>query len=395
MPRSRVLAVVNQKGGVGKTTTAAATAACAAERGRRTLVVSADAAHSLGDVIERRLGPDPIEVAPGLDAMEIDPRVEMERHWGRIRDFLVEVLIHQGIEGVVAEELALLPGAEEITTLLAIEEFASAGRYDFAIVDCAPTDSALRLATLPDVAHRALRLLLPTLQAISAVGTPVARKLISVPLPGSGVFKDAETLIYDKLHLLHERITDPQTSIRLVVTPERVVIEEARRAHTELALFEVACDAVVMNRLLPDEAAREDFFRDTSRLHAERLAEVEHTFSPLPVLRGPLFDDEVTGVERLAELGRALFADREPDAVLCELSRVSFHRDPNGYRVEIPLPRAKADELDVAVIGEELAVTTGGRRRLLALPRRMARLSLESATLEGRQLVVRFREASP
>ncbi len=384
------LVLYTGKGGVGKTTTAAATGACAAERGRRTLIASADAAHSLGDVLERRLGPQPTEVAPHLDAIEIDPRAEVERHWGRIRDFLIEVFVHQGIDDVVAEELAMLPGAEEITTLLAIEAFAESGRYDFVIVDCAPTDSALRLATLPDLAHRALRVLLPTMQAITTIGTPIARKLVSVPLPGAEVFKDAETLIYDKLQLLRARITDSQTSVRLVVTPESVVIEEARRAQTELALFEVPCDAVVMNRLLPAEAAREKFFREMSRLQEQRFSEVEQTFAPLPVLRGPLFDDEVTGVDRLAELGRRLFCSHQPDAVLCASAPVRFQKDEKGYRAEIPLPSVRADEIDVAVVGEDLAITIGGRRRLLVLPRQMAQLTVESAKLEGTQLVVCF-----
>jgi len=387
------LVLYTGKGGVGKTTTAAATAAYAAQRGRRTLVASADVAHSLGDVLEQRLGPVPTTVAPNFDAIEVDPRVEMERHWGRIRDFLIEVFIHQGIDDVVAEELAMLPGSEEITMLLAIESFAESGRYDFVIVDCAPTDSALRLATLPDVAHRALRLLLPTLQAITTVGTPIARRLVSVPLPAAGVFKDAETLIYDKLRQLHARITDPQTSVRLVVTPERVVIEEARRARTELALFEVPCDAVVMNRLLPPEAAREAFFAEMSRTQAERLSEVEQTFAPLPVLRGPLFDDEVTGVDRLVELGRLMFARASPDAVLSTSAPIRFERDGRRYRVEIPLPRVHTDEIDVAMVEEELAITIRGRRRLLALPRQMARLEVESAQLEDSELVVSFAPA--
>ena len=265
------LVLYTGKGGVGKTTTASATAACAAGRGRRTLIASADVAHSLGDVFEVRLGPEPVEVGANLHAVEIDPRKEMLSHWGTIRDYLVAIFRHQGIDDVVAEELALLPGAEEITTLLAVEQFAQSGDYDFAVLDCAPTDSALRLATLPEVAHRALRLLLPTLQAITKFGTPLAQKLVSVPLPGSEVFRDAETLIYDKLQILRRRITQSETSARIVVTPERVVMEEARRAYTELALFEVPCDAVVMNRLLPQSAAQEEFFRDWSRLQDERL----------------------------------------------------------------------------------------------------------------------------
>jgi len=378
------------KGGVGKTTTAAATAVCAAERGRRTLVVSADAAHSLGDVFERRLGPDPIEIAPRLDASEVDPRVEMQYHWGRIRDYLVAMFRYQGIEDVVAEELAQLPGSEETTTLLAVEKLAASGRYDFLVVDCAPTGSALRLATLPEVAHRALRLLLPTMQAITRVGTPVAQKIVSVPLPRAEVFHDADTLIYEKLTVLRKRITDSQTSVRIVVTPERMVIDEARRAYTEFALFEIPCDAVVMNRLLPDEVADEDFFQHWSRLQEERCREVEELFAPIPVLRAPLLADQVTGCERLAELGRHLFANAEPGDVFSKSERVRFGRDETGYFAQIPLPNANADDLDVVVIDAELVITTGARRRFLKLPRRIADRPVLSAKLDAEKLTVHF-----
>ena len=378
------------KGGVGKTTTAAATAVCAAERGQRTLVLSADAAHSLGDVFERRLGPDPIEIAPLLHASEVDPRVEMQHHWGRIRDYLVEMFRYQGIEDVVAEELAQLPGTEEITTLLAVEELANSGRYDLLIVDCAPTDSALRLATLPEVAHRALRLLLPAMQALSRVGTPVIQKLVSVPLPRPEVFRDAETLIFQKLTTLRKRITGSETSVRIVVTPERMVINEARRAYTEFAMFEIPCDAIVMNRLLPDEAAREQFFQHWSRLQEERLREVEEVFAPLPVLRAPLLADQATGCERLAELGRHLFAKVNPGDVLSKSARVRFGRDERGFFAQVPLPNASGDDLDVVVVDDELIITAGARRRFLSLPRRMARCSVLSAKLDGGRLTVHF-----
>jgi arsenite-transporting ATPase len=378
------------KGGVGKTTTAAATAVCAAERGRRTLVLSADAAHSLGDVFERRLGPDPVEIAPLLEAIEVDTRAEMQHHWGRIRDYLVALFRYQGVEDVIAEELAQLPGTEEITTLLAIEKLADSGRYDLLIVDCAPTDAALRLATLPDVAHRALRLLLPTMQAITRVGTPVAQKVVSMPLPRSEVFGDADALIYQKLTILRERITHSQTSVRIVVTPERMVIDEARRAYTEFAMFEIPCDAIVMNRLLPEEAAREGFFQHWSRLQGERCREVEVVFAPLPVLHAPLLADQVTGCERLAELGRHLFAKAAPDEVLSKSPRVRFGRDETGYFVQIPLPNARGDDLDVVVVDEELIVTAGACRRFLRLPRRIAGRRVLNAKLEAQMLTVHF-----
>ena len=246
------------KGGVGKTTTAAATAVVLARRGRRTLVASTDSAHSLGDVFGTRLGPEPRSLAPGLAGVEVDAREETERHWGAIRDYLFRVFRYQGIEDVVADELALLPGAEELTTLLAVETFARGGHYDVVVVDCAPTDVALRLLTLPEVARGVLRWLLQMQRALTAVATPLARNLVAIPLPGSEVFRDAEALLYRKLRRLRAFVTSPRATTRLVVTPERMAIDEALRTHTDLALFELPCDAVVLNRMLPGEVEQEE-----------------------------------------------------------------------------------------------------------------------------------------
>ena len=384
------LVLYTGKGGVGKTTTAAASAVRAAERGRRTLVVSADTAHSLGDVVERRLGPEPVRLAPDLDALEIDARVELARHWGRIRDFLVSVLTHQGVEAVVAEELALLPGADELAALLAVEERAASGKWELIVVDCAPTDAALRVLTLPDLAGRALRLLLPLARGLAGVLGPVARRLTSLPLPEPVLFRDLDALLYQRLAALRARVTSAESSVRLVVTPERMVIDEALRAHTELALFEVPCDAVVMNRLLPEAAAGEVFFRDWGRLQEERRREVAERFAPLPLLEAPLQDDEVVGLERLALHGRALFGRRAPERRLCRAPRVRFVREGDAYVAHVPLPGADPARLDVAVVDGELCITSGVRRRLLTLPRRVARLALQGARLEGPSLQVRF-----
>jgi arsenite-transporting ATPase len=388
------LVLYTGKGGVGKTTTAAATAALAAQRGRRTLVASADAAHSLGDVFERRLSPDPTSLAPRLDAIEIDARVETQRHWGQIRSFLVDLLTHQGLEAVVAEELALLPGAEEVTALLAVEELAETGRYDLIVLDCAPTDATLRLVTLPDVAHRALRVLLPLFRAVSGVATPLARHLVKVPLPGSDVFRDAEEFLYGQLSRLRKRISHESTSVRLVVTPERMVIDEARRAWTELSLFEASCDAVILNRLLPDDAAQEDFFREWGRLQQERRREIEELFAPLPVLASQLAPDEVTGIEKLAEHGERIFGKASPDALLSRAPRVQFSRDGETYLAKVPLPGAEPSRLDVVKLDDELTITSGLRRRILKLPRRIAPLELAAAKLKGPWLEVRFARAA-
>jgi arsenite-transporting ATPase len=330
------------KGGVGKTTTAAATAACAAARGLRTLVVSADSAHSLGDVLEERLAAEPREVAPHLDALEVDCREEMARHWGSVRDYLVSLFRYQGIEEIVAEELALLPGAEELTTLLAVQEQGRSGGYELVVVDCAPTDSTLRLLTLPEVATSTLKLILRVQQTLSRVVTPLARQLVHLPLPGAEVFADTERLFYGKLAALREQVARPETSVRLVVTAERMVIDEALRAFTDLSLFDVAVDALVMNRVLPEAAVAEPFFRDWGRVQDERRTEIEELFAPLPVLPAPLQEDEVTGVARLAAHGREIFGERSPAARLCDAARLRFAKGPNGLsRGASPAPRTR------------------------------------------------------
>jgi arsenite-transporting ATPase len=384
------LVLYSGKGGVGKTTTAAATAVRAAELGRRTLVISADLAHSLGDVFGRELGPEPCELAPKLDAVEIDARVEMARYWGSIREYLVELFRYQGIEEVLAEELALLPGAEELASLLALEAFGRRASYDLAVVDCAPTGSTLRLVTLPDMLGNALRMLPNLLRMLSAVVTPVARHLIAMPLPESAVFRDVQRLLNQHARALRRRLASSQTSVRLVVTPERAAIDEAHRAFTELSLFELSCDAVVMNRLLPDAAADEEFFSDWCHLQRDRRQEVARRFAPLEVIDAPLQEDEVVGLEALSAHARQLFGEREPDAVLSKAPRLRFYRGRRGYRVSVPLPGASIDELEVAAVDGELVIRAGARRRAIKLPPRFASLRIEAARLTGGKLVVSF-----
>lgn len=384
------LVLYTGKGGVGKTTTAASTAVCAARRGRRTLVISADAAHSLSDVIECRIGSEPREIENNLVAVEVDTRAEMRRHWGRIRDFLVELFRYQGIDETVAEELAMLPGAEELTTLLAVEEFARSGEFEFVVVDCAPTDTTLRLLTLPDVAHGALRLLLQVQRALSAVMTPLARGFVPVPLPDSRVFADADRLIYRKLRQLRGRVLARSTSVRLVVTPERMVIDEARRAHTDLCLFDLAADAVVMNRLLPASATEEPFFQHWGGIQRERVAEVRECFAPLRVLESPLREDEVTGLAALAQHGEELFAGCEPDALLTPPQRIRYSRSGDRYQVVMPLPGAKPSDIEITKTEAELIVRAGPHRRVLYLPRRIAPLFVEHAQLRDGKLSIHF-----
>ncbi len=384
------LVLYTGKGGVGKTTTAAATAVAAADRGVRTLILSSDMAHSLGDVMDASLTSVPVSLGPKLDAMEIDARSEIGNHYGTIRDYLVELFRYQGIDDVVAEELALFPGAEEVAALLAVEQLSRSDDYDFVVVDCAPTGSTLRLLSLPDMLTGALRVVPSLARMLSTVVSPVVQLAVRAPIPSSPVFRQLEHLIEERAVQLRNRLSSRDTSVRIVATPERMVIDEARRAFMELSLFDLPCDAVVMNRLLPEAAAREDFFRGSWERQSERRQELEELFAPVAVLDAPLQRDEVIGLEALSAHGAEIFSACEPHALVSEAPRIRFTRTRGGHRVHLPLPGASADALEVAVVEDELIVRAGSRRRAIPLPPRIARLPLESARLHKGALVVSF-----
>lgn len=379
------------KGGVGKTTTAAATAALAAERGTRTLVVSADAAHSLGDVFDERLGPEPRRLADRLDAVEVDARHVIESQWGRVHAYLVELFRYQGIEEVVADELALLPGADELATLVSVERWADSGDYDLIVVDCAPTGSTLRLVTLPEVAHSSFRWMLRLQRATARIIEPIARGLIGAPLPSAKVFDEADRLFYKTLHRLRARLLSAQTSIRFVVTPESMVIDEARRSLTDLCLFQLASDAVIVNRLLPEEALREKFFQEWREMQGERLLEVETAFSPMTCLTAPLQPDEVRGVTALTAHAKMLFGDLDPAARLGERLGLRFEQDESGTRIRLPLPGLDPDGLEVTRIEDELVIGVDGRRRKIALPAGFSKLEIDRISMSGSDLLVSFK----
>jgi len=382
------------KGGVGKTTTAAATAAWAAERGLRTLIVSADAAHSLGDVLAESLGPEPRRLAERFDALELDARHVIESHWGRVRAYVVELLRYQGIDEVVADELALLPGADELATLVCVEDWAASGDYDLILVDCAPTGSTLRLVTLPEVAHSGLRWLLRLQRAAAQIIEPIARGLVAAPLPSAEVFAEADRLFYKTLHRLRTRLLSPETSVRIVVTPESMVIDEARRSLTDLCLFQLGSDAVIMNRMLPEEALREEFFREWGPVQVERFREVEAAFAPMACLSAPLQADEVRGVRALAEHGKELFGDLDPAAHLGQTLHMRFERDDEGARIRLPLPGLDPQTLDVLRIEDELVLGVAGRRRKIALPVGFSKLEVDRVSYHDEQLVVSFTDPS-
>src|ERR671912_635227 len=377
------------KGGVGKTTTAAATAQRCGESGLRTLVLSTDPAHSLADAFGVELGPLVAPVAEGLWGQQLDPQDRMEASWAEIQRYLVEVFRWAGVEAIEAEELSVVPGLDEVFALADIRQHASSGDWDVLVVDCAPTAETIRLLSLPDILGRYMERVFPIGRRVSRVVSPLVARVTTLPVADEGVFA-ATQRFYERLAGVREILGDGRrSSVRLVVNPERMVIAEARRTHTYLALFGYHVDAVVANRLLPDEVA-DPWFARWKAAHAEHLAAIEHGFAPVPVLRVPLQPTEQVGLEALRSFADALYGDEDPTARYGDRAPLGVRRRGEALVLEIELPFTDRDELEVGRTGDELLVRVGPYRRSLVLPDALRRRAVTGAELRDGTLAVSF-----
>jgi len=383
------------KGGVGKTTTAAATALAAADAGHRTMVVSTDPAHSLADAFDIDLGPLAIEIAPGLHGEQLDAQERMEESWGEIQGYLREVFRWAGVGDIEAEELAVIPGLDEVFALSDIKRHAESGDYDVLVVDCAPTAETIRFLSLPDVLGWYMERLFPVGRRVSRIVSPLVGGVTDLPVAGDETFA-ALGRFYDRLDGVKDLLSDAElTSVRLVVNPERMVIAEARRTATYLSLFGYRVDAVVANRLLPDSVS-DPWFEEWKRLHAEHLQTIEEGFAPLPVLRAELAPHELVGVDRLRQFASALYGDQDPSLRLSDGDALSYVRTSAGTTLCLDLPFADREDLELGRRNDELLVRIGPYRRAILLPDSLHRRGITDATLQkGRLTVVFSEETSP
>ncbi len=381
------------KGGVGKTTVAAATALRAAAAGARTLVISTDAAHSLADSFDRTVGSAPTKVAGLLWAQQLDATERFEEIWGDVQAYLVQVLGWAGVDAVEAEELAVLPGLDELFSLTALLDHASSGAWDVVVVDCAPTAETIRLLSLPDVLGWYMAKVFPATRRLARLARPILSTLGGVPpVAGDEVFAAVEQLI-GRLAGVRDLLSDTATtSLRLVVNPERMVVAEARRTATYLALFGYRVDAVIANRLLP-EAVKDPWFKAWREAHAEHLASIEEGFAPLPVLRAELASEEVVGEDRLLALAGELYGATDPLAILHQGRSLSVSRRGEVSVLTLPLPFCDHDDLEVGRRDADLLVRVGPYRRAVSLPDSLQRQTVVGAALGDGCLHVDFEPA--
>jgi arsenite/tail-anchored protein-transporting ATPase len=379
------------KGGVGKTTVAAATALRCAELGHRTIVVSTDPAHSLADAFDRPLDGRPVAVRECLWGQQLDTTERWEETWGEVQAYLTQLFDWAGLDAIEAEELAVLPGLDELFSLTDINALARSGHYDVVVVDCAPTADTLRLLSLPDVLSWYMQRVFPVERSLVRLVRPVVSRLTSMPIAGEAVFDGALSL-YDRLGGVRELLGDTDTSsVRLVVNPEKMVIAEARRTATYLGLFGYHVDAIVANRLLPDSVT-DPWFKAWKAAHAEHLQEIEDGFAPLPVLRAELAPEELVGTGLLSDFAGTLYGEGDPSAVMHRDRTVRL--DLRGERrvLALHLPFVDRDDLEVGRRGDELLVRVGPYRRPVALPDSLRRRPVEGATMADDWLEITFGE---
>lgn len=377
------------KGGVGKTTCAAATAQRAARNGKKTLILSSDPAHSLADALGEDLGPEAREVETNLYAQEVDLYYSMEKYWGNMRELILTVFRWQGVDQIAAEEMAALPGMNEGSVLLWLEQALREDDYDLIVVDSAPTGETLTLLTLPQVTQWWLSNAFPFQRtAVKSLGFGL-RKTTGIPLDKG--YEELE-VIFEKLERIQKILaTGSTTSIRLVMNPEKMVIDEARRAYTYLQLYGYSVDSVIVNRVLPEDQVPENSFFDgyvTSQ--RKYLEEINHSFSPLPILTVPHLGEEVFGADRLEEIAEAMYDDEDPTAVLYNEPTIRVHEEETGYTVEIRLPFVETEEVDVLHRGDQLVVQIANQRRNYVLPNFLSYFTLSNHAVSEGWLHVHF-----
>ena len=377
------------KGGVGKTTVAAATAVRAAKAGAKTLVMSTDPAHSLADAFDVELGGDPTSVQNNLWGQQIDSQARLEEGWRDIQDYVLGIMEWGGVDAISAEELSVIPGLDELFALTDVKRASEDGSYDLLVVDCAPTAETLRLLSLPDVLNWYFERIFPIERKVAKVVRPVFNRVIGPLIANDQVFKAVERM-HHTLEDVRGLLTDQTAStVRLVMNAEKMVIAEARRTYTYLNLFGYRVDAAICNRLLPDEV-NDPYFAKWKAVQSEHLETIKEAFAPVPVLTVPLYDREMIGVKLLDKLGKDLYAEHDPTDVLYKDEPVKVTKRGDGYVLSLRLPFTAKAELDLLRKGEDIHVKVGPYRRAFMLPTVLSRLDIADAKFEDGRLNISF-----
>lgn len=377
------------KGGVGKTSIAAATAVESAKSGKKTLVVSTDRAHSLGDSLDMKLPPEPREIRKNLWAQEIDSVHEVEKGWGQVQKYLTTLFTAKTVKDITTEELTVFPGMEDLLSLLRILQYYKENAYDVIIIDCAPTGETLALLSFPEMLRWWMDKLFPIKRKAIKVLRPVAEPVLGIPMPTDSVMGEIEK-IYQQLDEMRQLFSDREiTSIRIVVNPEKMVVKEAQRSFTYLNIYDFNVDAVMINRIIPDNVSDEYFsvWKDIQKKYKEMIKE---SFSPLPMYYVPLFEQEIVGLTMLERMGKEIFKGEDPVVIKYNNRTQRVSKENDEYVMEIYMPFTDKKELSLSQKADELIVRVGNVKRNITLPRTLQNLSVKGAKFDNETLKIRF-----
>ncbi len=378
------------KGGVGKTTLAAATALRCARHGHKTLIISTDAAHSLSDSFEQPLGNTPAPIVPNLYGQEINALEEVENKWGEIKTYLNALFSSQGLDTVEAEELSVFPGMEELFSLMEIRRYSQTGEYDVIIVDCAPTADTLRLLSAPEVTGWYLKHIFPVQRTAARAVRPVANRILPFPFPGDAVFaamKRLTTQLADMKQILED---EKRASIRLVINAEKMVVKEAQRSYTFFSLFGYTVDLIIVNRVLPP-VIEDHYFDRWKEIQETYLRVIKDSFSPVPIVSAQLYDQEIVGVPLLDKIALSVYQDGDPARVFFAQKPIRIRKEDGQFVLSLLLPFVEKAEVDLSQKGEELMVKVGPLKRNILLPRILLNRKVQGAHFEKEKLKIVFR----
>lgn len=387
--------IFSGKGGVGKTTISAATGLQCAKQGLRTIVISIDVAHSLSDSfgLETELHDHhrglPRQVQENLWIQEVDIQEELDRHWGEVSKYIAAVFGSSGMAGVLAGELAIIPGMEDVISLLYINQYYSEKTYDVIVVDCAPTGESLRFIAMPSTLEWYIDKVFKVERNLMRVARPVAKRITDIPLPEDEYFAAIKRL-FDNLSGVDKVLLDRTiTSVRLVTNPERMVIRETQRAFTYFCLYGLVVDGIIVNKLFP-ETLRDGYLNDWLLTQSRSMEQIHEIFDPIPVLPVNILPDEVVGTGRLSEMGNMIYGDSDASAVLHRETTYHVQENDGAYMLEIKLPFVTKEYVDLFKEEGDLVIRIGSFKRHVFLPRVLSSLKPAGASLESNRLSVRF-----
>jgi arsenite-transporting ATPase len=383
------------KGGVGKTSIAAASGVVCAQKGLKTLIMSLDAAHSLVDsfdldksLMDKNKG-KPIRVAKNLSIQEVDVQEEIKKNWGEVHKYISSLLNLSGIDEVLAEELAILPGMEEVSSLLHINRYVAEKRYDVILLDCAPTGESIRFISIPTSLEWYMKKLFDVERRIVKIARPIAKRLYDVPLPEDKYFASIQRL-FDRLEGIDRILSDPNiTTVRLITNPEKIVLKETQRAYMYFCLYKMCVDAVIINRILP-EAVDDGYFAQWKETQGRYIKKTEHLFSPIPILKVPMLSDQVVGMADLSRLAKEIYGSLNPEQILYADTPYTFRKVGDDYFLDVKIPFLTKKEVELSKRNEELIIRIGGFKRHVLLPRNIAAREPSGAKVERDKIVIKF-----